>query len=351
MKMRRAGHFAPAIFGLSLLVMGIGLATERARDDVYTNAEIAHERMILLTNAIMIYINEYAEMPADLADLYPDYVSDPLTFWHPGDNDPPPETIDNSVPDAPNSARISFEFAPDFFSVAPDDFVIWDNTAGNNGGLFIGMLTTDRVWETDPPSATPTPSEVALAQEHLSRIGLGMMLYLNDSYGFFPDDLIRLWHAEGGQFTSPRTFWNPGDSDPLPEDITNSILDDPDSVQVSFEYLVAGLMFDDISPDTMLLKDISADNNAGLGINVLWGDAHVSFEPSHPFGDYDRDCHIDLVDFAAVQVCFTQPEAYIEDDACRIYDWDFDSRVDLPDFENFVDAMTGPAEFVPDCMP
>lgn len=313
-------------------------------DDILDNSESARQHMQQLLIGLAIYENEHGEgSVTDPAQLFPDYVSDPLSFWHPGDTDPAPTTIDNSVPNAPNSARISFDFACLSPDQAPcDRVVIQDNTADNNGGLFVNMITADGVIETDPPMATPTPTTVMFAQAHLRRLGVQMMVYTNDNMERFPDDPIRLW--EGGFVESPRSFWNPGDSDPLPTDITNSVLDEPNSAQVSFEYLAAGLSWDDMTPKTRMMRDISSSNNGGHGINVLWGDLSVSFVPIGSMGDSNGDCHVDLADWASMHACLTGPASCILDDACRIFDWNSDSRIDLRDVARFTEEFTGPNE-------
>ncbi|MHC4090205.1 MAG: hypothetical protein ACYSVY_07995, partial [Planctomycetota bacterium] len=157
---------AVSVLAFASQLLSLGLSPpEPVPEDVLENSDIARERMRELHLGLNIYANVHGMLPDDPAVLYPDYVSDPLTFWHPGDTDPPPSTIDNSVPNAPNSARISFEMALDVpeWHVA-DEIVIWDNTAANNGGLFVNMLTSDGIIETDPPLATPTPTAIALAQ-------------------------------------------------------------------------------------------------------------------------------------------------------------------------------------------
>lgn len=259
------------------------------RGDVLENSDIARDRMGQLCLGLALWANQYdGSLPEDPAVLYPDFVSDPLAFWHPGDTDPPPTTIDNSVPNAPNSARISFDIISDGSRWgSPDRVLIWDNTPANNGGLFVNMLTADGIIETDPPLATPVPTSTFLAQAHLRRLGVQMRVYLNDSYEEFPDDLIRLW--EGRNVETPRSFWNPGDSDPLPTDITNSVPDAPDSAQVSFEYLASGLFESDVLPDTVLMRDLSPSNNGGCGINVLFGDGTVRFISVNA-GCPDEDC-------------------------------------------------------------
>ncbi|MCH8052610.1 MAG: hypothetical protein IH895_00980 [Planctomycetes bacterium] len=254
--------------------------------------------MHCLQNGFGLFLNAHpGATPDDPAELFPDYVSDPLCFYHPGDSDPPPDTIDNSVPNAPNSARISFAWLNLEDCCALDEVFIQDNTEENNGGQFINMLTLDGLIETEPPLATPTPTSLRLAQAHLQRIGIALALYSNDNLGLLPDDLFQLW--EEGWLRSPRTFWNPGDSDPLPDDITNSEPDAPDSTQVSFEYLGAGLTYSSLTPDTVVLRDLSPKNNGGAGVNVLWGDFAVGFVLGDPCAaDFNGDGLVNAFDLA-----------------------------------------------------
>ena len=65
-----------------------------------------------LSAALYTYANENnGAYPPDLTMLYPKYVSDPTVFWHPGDSDPAPTTINNNGANQSNSTRISYEFA------------------------------------------------------------------------------------------------------------------------------------------------------------------------------------------------------------------------------------------------
>lgn len=317
--------------------------------DVLRDSDVARERMRRLRVGLEIFANKHGgEYPDDLSELYPAYVSDPLCFWHPGDSDPPPTTIDNSVPNAPNSARISFDW---FITHRGRQLTLLrDNSPDNNGGLFVNMLfgVYEWVFETDPPLATPTPTAIAVARTHFREIARALSFYQSDFEEHYPDDFIRLWETHDVEW--PRMFWNPGDSDPLPTDITNSELDAPNSTQVSFEYLGAGLT-SRVDPETILVRDITPDNNGGMGIFVVHANRDTQFIPEAPLGDPDGDCHIDLRDFGLLQTCFTGPREFIDDDTCLLLDWDGIGHVDLEDFARFVDQFTGPVEVIPDCPP
>jgi len=269
-------RIASGVFLLTCLVAALAVA------DVYTNAEIAQERMRQLSIALETYRNEhYENSPSSPADLWPEYARSPLLFWHPGDSDPAPTlTIDNAVPDAPNSAAISF----DWVNFGQDDpwepIMLRDNSADNNGGLFVNLITEDGIIETDPPLAAPTPTVDELAQAHLRVISQGLLIYANDNYGWLPDDLMALWNLD--MVRSPRTFWHPGDSDPMPTDITNSVPDAINSTQISFEFVAAGQDYDTLPCDAVLLRDNTPDNNGGAFIYVITADGGLRTDPPQP---------------------------------------------------------------------
>ena len=76
-------------------------------------------------------------LPTSLAQLYPAYEGSASVFWHPGDSDPMPTTIDNAVPNAPKSALISYEFPVAGRSLGTldmDEVILRDNSPANNGG-------------------------------------------------------------------------------------------------------------------------------------------------------------------------------------------------------------------------
>jgi hypothetical protein len=252
-----------------------GPAVPRPPQDALTRSEIARANMRQVALAYALYWNYYLEQPATPDLLYPDWVASPRAFWHPGDSDQRPTTIDNSVPDAPNSAQISF------FIQQPqggwDLPFIWDTTPGNNGGLFINFLTADGVLETDPPLATPTPTARELGRQHIARFAGSLLSYSNDHMEQFPLRLRDL--LDEGYLGSPRTFWNPGDSQPMPTAITSSELDGPESDQISFEYLVAGLPVYVLRSDSFVVRDNTPDNNGGEFIYLVTLDSTVETDP------------------------------------------------------------------------
>ncbi|MCK4343252.1 MAG: hypothetical protein KAY37_16180 [Phycisphaerae bacterium] len=60
-----------------------------------------------------------------------------------------------------------------------------------------------------------------------------------------------------------------------------------------------------------------------------------------PLGDVDRDCDLDLPDFAGLQRCFGESPV---SDACAAFDFDGDDDVDMDDFDAWAQTMTGPNE-------
>ena len=69
-----------------------------------------------------------------------------------------------------------------------------------------------------------------------------------------------------------------------------------------------------------------------------------------PQGDYDRDCDIDLDDYAELVPCLTGP-LVAHPAGCRAFDFDGDRDVDLLDFAGFQADFTGPDNPVPGCVP
>lgn len=327
-------------FGLGIAFSVLGAAQQSDLPaEVLENSEIARERMRQLWIGLCIYENEYGHGPSDPAELFPEFVSDPLTFWHPGDFDPPPTTIDNSVPNAPNSARISFEWLASLTcggDCGDNGFLIWDNSADNNGGYFINRYSG--IFETDPPLATPTPTAVAIAQTRLRSIAWAMQVYTNDNQDMLPISPLRLW--ESGGWCRTDSFWNPGNPVPPPETFTTSEPDDPNSIQGSLYYYGAGFRIWELTPEQILMRDVHRRNNGGVGLNVLWGDWRITFEMEDgQRGDGNRDGLVDAGDCAQLVPCLGGPVNPVVDVQCRRFDWDSDDRVDLRDVADFAVVM------------
>lgn len=86
----------------------------------------------------LIHANDHNEHFPNLAsELFSgDYVADPRLFYNSGDVNPPPDTINNDVLNAPNSARISFDyFGAGHTPSDPNLLLFADNSPANNMGL------------------------------------------------------------------------------------------------------------------------------------------------------------------------------------------------------------------------
>lgn len=319
--------------------------------DVLQRSAIARANMQQIATALMIYANENPDqLPPDLTMLYPDYICDPAVFWHPGDSDPPPTTIDNNEPNQPNSTRISFAYTPQpwLTYLCMEDPLIWDNSPANNGGLFISKLTVGTLFETDPPFVLPTPTRVQVARHNLWMMYRALHIYANNNADWFPNDPIRL--IEDGDVCSPSTFWNPGDNDPEPTQITNSVSDAPDSTQISYDFLTTGRNVNALGEDEILVQDNSPTNNGGHGVNVLRANGQVAFIAicNDPFADADGDGDVDQSDFGMFQNCSGPVESLLAQ-GCACFDRpeppDFptgDGEVDLDDFGVFQRCISGP---------
>ena len=328
--------------GTIIILIGFVYAVGALRADPMSNTLTAQARLKQLGQAVAIYLNENRERLDDPLRLWEwGYIADPEVFWNPGDSDPTPDSIETSIPNDPNSARISYEFVTGYLGGIGDHPLVWDNTPANNGGGFVSYVTLDGAIETDPPNVSPVPTNVAITQARLTRLWWALTLYQSDNAGVLPNRLSDLYYDS---LLSARNFWNPGDADPMPTVITGDLPNTPFSARVSFDFLVAGLVWDDIPDEAIVLADNSVENNDGFGINAIDRRGLARFVATGTFGDATGDGGIDLRDFARLQLCFTGwPDAAILDNACRTLDWDGDDRITVwDDHEHFVQIMAGP---------
>lgn len=302
----------PALISFTI---ALGTMSGPAIADVNENARVAQQRLGQLLMGELLYMNETGQWATPPELLFSQYVPDPMTFWHPGDSDAPPVTINNSVPNAPDSAAISFNWMfPTGRNYFGDTPMVQDNTPANNEGQFINFVTIDGVVETDPPNAAATPTQFALARAHLRRLFDAIVIYTNDNQDWTPDSLYQLWNNDvpGGSkmFTSTRTFWNPGDPDPLPSDYTNSIPNDPHGTEISFHYLIPHLRGWLLQDGLPMLRDNSPDNNRGYGVfEIVCCNPVAIFIPVCP-GDINQDHVVDLSDLALLLANFGLNDGY-----------------------------------------
>lgn len=306
-----------------------------APPEVIGRAQQAASRIRQLANAMFRYASDNRDRyPERLEQLYPDYVNDPTVFWHPGDSDPQPTTIDKASPNAINSAQISFEFIyPE--KMDRGDLIIRDWSSANNDGYFIleYRLSCEGV-DTIPPGFLPVIPEL-VATSRLRGLRQACFIYAHTSSpGYLPDDPYSLWSQE--LITCPRLFWHPGDPQPQPTSIVDSMLNGPESAQISFEYFGAGVRISD-HPDTIIWRDNSPDNNAGVGWRSVALSGAQSFEPIYDWYDYDGNGAIEGNDVDELAGCMLGVgRTYIFDDPfCRLFEPRRSFVIDLEDVANF----------------
>jgi len=107
----------------------------------------AQARLQGLATATLLYANDHDNDFPDLASTLfaAGYVADPLSFYNPADWDDGPTTIDNDVPNAANSAWISFDFpgAGGSSGDPPGNVLFTDNSVANNAGLGLNQAYVD----------------------------------------------------------------------------------------------------------------------------------------------------------------------------------------------------------------
>lgn len=234
------------------------------------------------------------QLPPRLSLLYPQYVSDPAVFWNPGDDDPPPTTIDNDEPNRPNSSQVSFAYVARTRS-RQEGVVLLDNSLANNEGSGVYALKSGSVpyvsSEFFEIVASP-PSWMQVARSNLHQLGTALLTYANENNGFYPDRLSQLYPA---YVSDPLVFWNPGDNGPgaapAPTTISNDVSNLANSAQISFDYLGAGYT-STCPPGTVLLRDNSAGNNGGAVVNLLTKDLTVTTCIQTTFCNDSASCRV-----------------------------------------------------------
>ncbi len=243
-----------------------------ATPSVCRSTALANLKAISISLYTYAYQND-GSFPLRLSMLYRASIYDPLTFWHPGDVDPPPLWIDNDDPDSPSSTQISYAYSAGRNSDhGPLGVLLQDNRLANNDGLGVAVLTVEGRAEFLEPSDRVLPTTAAV-RANLEQIGTALHQFADANGGFFPQDLSELYP---GYIADPTVFWNPGDFAPTPTTIDNDLRDRPNSARISYEYLGAGYAAH-CGGDVILVQDNSLSNNGGVGIHVLTADGVVRF--------------------------------------------------------------------------
>ncbi|MBE7561341.1 hypothetical protein HS125_21280, partial [bacterium] len=243
---------------------------------------VAKSHLLQLGQALKAYAaSNDGRYPQLLSSLYPAYIADPTAFWNPGDKDACPTSIDEDGVNRSNSAQVSFNYlgAPYREGDDPGIVLLADNSLANNGGTGILVLTADYLVDYFAPTF-PSRDEAMvcanIARSNLRKVYYALRAYEYGHSGRLPLTLSALQLQR--EPLRPSDFWNPGDSDEYPPIITNDVLDQAESAQISFEYLAGGEVLDDLPPDAVLMQDNTPANNGGDGKLVLRADGHIDFE-------------------------------------------------------------------------
>jgi hypothetical protein len=109
-----------------------------SKSESYNPSTTASRLRLLYENAMFYSFEHQDRFPDQASTLFSlNYINDPLAFYSPGDANAPPTTINNDVPNAANSAQISFAYpgAGQPTGTPPDALLFVDNTPANNAGL------------------------------------------------------------------------------------------------------------------------------------------------------------------------------------------------------------------------
>lgn len=311
--------------------------------DTLAKWQTSQTNMRTIYLALATYANDHnGNYPSDLTILYPAYISDPAVFWHPGDSQAAPTTIDNNNPDQLNSTRISYEYNLSAGNCGP---VIWDNSAGNNAGYFVTKVVRNGVVTTDPPFITPIPTRSQVGRGNIVTLFMAATEYAMGNDDRYPASLAMLFPAYE---CSPGVFWHPGDTDPMPTTINNSTPNAMNSALVSFDFPAAGQDINSLDVSAVVLQDNSAANNGGRGRWIVLANGSVRFAPvcNDPFADADGDRDVDAADFAVLQRCLSG--SYIILEGCECFNrprpgYPYgDNDVDADDVDKFIACGSGP---------
>lgn len=326
---------------------GINVLTADGRVDFYspespacTSAdvctEIAMSKLRIIQRALQIYANDHdGLLPPALSLLYPEYVPRPTDFWDASDNDPPPATIDNDVPNAANSAQISYEYfgaGLNLDTIPYTTVLVRDSTLANHGGNGIIEVRRDRVrfvasrqvtrismsgpdvvpgGTTARYTATATLSDGTTQDVTASAdwtVASGQGAFKTADLPWWVPDQRGVYQAPPVQSDTPvtlkATYYGSGYTGHV---ATMNITVQPDGDL-------------DGVPDVW---DQCGSTVPGAGVDVT-GCPHV-------FGDADQDGDVDDSDFQAFASCRSGPAVAFRT-GCTVYDRDGDQDVDFDDF-------------------
>ncbi|MBN1511773.1 MAG: hypothetical protein JXB13_07145 [Phycisphaerae bacterium] len=134
-----------------------GLLWQVSGGETYLGPQVRSRLVTLAYGAREYADNHGGAMPALASDLFSlGLVTDPRVFYNPGDSDSPPTTIDNDIPDTPNSALISFDFPlAGATTWQLTDTLFIDNSPENNFGMGWYRVSAGRQSEFIPRNPRP----------------------------------------------------------------------------------------------------------------------------------------------------------------------------------------------------
>jgi hypothetical protein len=269
--------------GLSILAADAGIDFVEKCSRSLPASETARDNLRKIAQSLQLYAaDNNGHFPSKLSLLYPSYISNPSVFWNPGDAQAVPTAITNDLPDKANSAQVSYWYLGAAYTTAcnPGTVLLVDNALRNNGGTGINVVTADyqvEYYAPSPPSLRYPVEYTSIAKSNLRAIGNALQQY---AYWYLdeklPPKLSMLYPNFIGR---PTTFWHPNDADTWPLTISNDELNQPNSAQISFEFVTPGANLNTLDPNTVLVRDNTPANNNGNGTLALYADGHVDYIP------------------------------------------------------------------------
>ena len=290
--------------------------------------------------ALQMYADDNrGRLPLQFSSLYPNLVSRASDFWDPVDSDPCPTTINNDVPDQPNSAQISFTYlaaGQNLWGLSPKTVILRENQTGLGGRnvalearadgsinfIPLRKLThltisgPDSVFEGHAASFTCLASYDDGTIVDVTASSQCHWLVSNGQGAF----------VERGQYMATPVV--AGDAA-----VTIEVLYDEwpvlDSKAAKTIMIVADADADGV-PDSM---DQCPCTIAGAIVDSFGCPATI-------FGDADRDGDVDAADLVAFTACVSGPNVPARAE-CEIFDRDGDTDVDQSDFGFFQRCYSG----------